>query len=327
MTAPWLEANHLSHRFPLPGGRSLLAVDDVSFRLHQGETLALVGESGSGKTTLGRMVVGLTAPQSGSLSFAGSAIRAPRREVQMVFQDNAAALNPRHGIGASVMAPLLWTGGLRRAAAEAQARALLDRVGLPAEHFFTRLPHELSGGQRQRVGIARALAPNPSVLVADEPVSALDVSVRAQILLLFRELRDERGLASLFITHDLGVVRSVAQLVLVLYREDHRFLLDPIIPRLGATAANYDLVIASQPYRARASTEFKSRRVIAPLVRALGPGGRLIGIHSYGHDPAMEIVHKVWPNDEPFITNRHDLLKAVKTELGAAGRDLNFNAN
>ncbi len=218
MTAPWLEANHLSHRFPLPGGRSLLAVDDVSFRLHQGETLALVGESGSGKTTLGRMVVGLTAPQSGSLSFAGSAIRAPRREVQMVFQDNAAALNPRHGIGASVMAPLLWTGGLRRAAAEAQARALLDRVGLPAEHFFTRLPHELSGGQRQRVGIARALAPNPSVLVADEPVSALDVSVRAQILLLFRELRDERGLASLFITHDLGVVRSVAQLVLVLYR-------------------------------------------------------------------------------------------------------------
>ena len=218
MTAPWLEANHLSHRFPLPGGRSLLAVDDVSFRLHQGETLALVGESGSGKTTLGRMVVGLTAPQSGSLSFAGSAIRAPRREVQMVFQDNAAALNPRHGIGASVMAPLLWTGGLRRAAAEAHARALLDRVGLPAEHFFTRLPHELSGGQRQRVGIARALAPNPSVLVADEPVSALDVSVRAQILLLFRELRDERGLASLFITHDLGVVRSVAQLVLVLYR-------------------------------------------------------------------------------------------------------------
>ena len=115
--------------------------------------------------------------------------------------------------------------------------------------------------------------------------------------------------------------------VLVLYREDHRFLLDPIIPRLGATAANYDLVIASQPYRARASTEFKARRVIAPLVRALGPGGRLIGIHSYGHDPAMEIVHKVWPNDEPFITNRHDLLKAVKTELGAAGRDLNFNAN
>ena len=218
MTGPLFQAHQLSRGFRLPGGRRLLAVDDVSFRLHQGETLALVGESGSGKTTLGRMVVGLTAPQSGSLTFAGSAIRAPRREVQMVFQDSAAALNPRHSIGESVMAPLVWALGLRRPAAEAQARALLDRVGLAADHFFARLPHELSGGQRQRVGIARALAPDPSVLVADEPVSALDVSVRAQILLLFRELRDERGLAALFITHDLGVVRSVAQRGLVLYR-------------------------------------------------------------------------------------------------------------
>ena len=115
--------------------------------------------------------------------------------------------------------------------------------------------------------------------------------------------------------------------VLVLYREDHKFLLDPIIPKLGATTANYDLVIASQPYRARASTAFKAKRVIAPLARALGPGGRLIGIHSYGNDPGMEIIRKVWPDDSPFITDRHELLKAVKQELGAAGRDLNFNAN
>ena len=115
--------------------------------------------------------------------------------------------------------------------------------------------------------------------------------------------------------------------VLVLYREDHRFLLDPIIPRLGATTANYDLVIASQPYRARAATEFKAKRVIAPLARALGPGGRLIGIQSFGNDPGMEIIRKVWPDDNPFTTDRHELLKAVKTELGAAGRDLNFNAN
>ncbi len=116
--------------------------------------------------------------------------------------------------------------------------------------------------------------------------------------------------------------------VLVIYREDHKFLLDPLIPRQGQTPANYDLVIASQPYRARASVEFKAKRVLAPLAKALGPGGRLIGIHSCGGDPAMEIVHKVWPDDNPFVTNnRHDLLKQVKHELGAAARDYNFNAN
>ena len=114
--------------------------------------------------------------------------------------------------------------------------------------------------------------------------------------------------------------------VLVIYREDHKFLLDPIIPKPGGTVANYDLVIASQPYRARAPLEFKAKRVIAPLARALGPGGRLIAIHSHGHDPGMDIIRKVWPNDNPFITDRHQLLKAVKNELGPAGRDLNFNA-
>ena len=114
--------------------------------------------------------------------------------------------------------------------------------------------------------------------------------------------------------------------VLVIYREDHRFLLDPIIPKPGGTIANYDLVIASQPYRARATLDFKAKRVIAPLARALGPGGRLIAIQSHGHDPGMEIIHKVWPDDHPFIHDRHHILKAVKHELGPAGRDLNFNA-
>ena len=113
--------------------------------------------------------------------------------------------------------------------------------------------------------------------------------------------------------------------VLILYRADHKFLLDQIVPRPGGTVADYDLVIASQPYRARSSLEFKAKRVLAPLARALGPGGRMIAIHSYGHDPGMEIIHKVWPEDNPFVHNRHDLLKAVKHELGAAGRDLNFN--
>lgn len=114
--------------------------------------------------------------------------------------------------------------------------------------------------------------------------------------------------------------------VLVIYRDDHRFLLDPIIPRPGGTVANYDLVIASQPYRARASLDFKAKRVIAPLARALGPGGRLLAIHSYGHDPGMEIIQKVWPGDNPFVHDRHQILKAVKQEVGPAGRDLNFNA-
>jgi hypothetical protein len=114
--------------------------------------------------------------------------------------------------------------------------------------------------------------------------------------------------------------------VLVIYREDHRFLLDPVIPRRGGTDANYDLIIASQPYRARAPIEFKAKKVIAPLARALGPGGRLIAIHSHGNDPGMEIINKVWPQDNPFTSDRHQILKAVKNELGTAGRDLNFNA-
>jgi hypothetical protein len=114
--------------------------------------------------------------------------------------------------------------------------------------------------------------------------------------------------------------------VLVIYREDHRFLLDPIIPKPGGTVANYDLVIASQPYRARASLEFKAKRVIAPLARALGPGGRLLAIHSHGHDPGLDIIRRIWPDDNPFTIDRHQILKAVKQELGPAGRDLNFNA-
>jgi hypothetical protein len=113
--------------------------------------------------------------------------------------------------------------------------------------------------------------------------------------------------------------------VLVLYRNDHKFLLDQVIPKPGGTVADYDLVIASQPYRARSSLDFKAKRVLAPLARALGPGGRMIAIHSHGNDPGMEIIHKVWPNDNPFVHSRHDLLKAIKAELGPAGRDLNFN--
>ncbi|MBS0341020.1 MAG: ABC transporter ATP-binding protein [Proteobacteria bacterium] len=229
---PLLEARNLSRLFPVRGSAGLFrarqmqrAVDDVSVAIHAGEVLALVGESGSGKTTLGRMLLGLTPPSEGTIlykgadiaSHAGEAARSFRREVQVVFQDTGGSLNPRRTIGQSIALPLAYHRRLDGRAAAREIDALLDQVGLPAAHFRDRLPHELSGGQRQRVGIARALASNPSLIVADEPVSALDVSVRAQILRLMSDLQRERKLSYLFITHDLGVVRALADRVMVMH--------------------------------------------------------------------------------------------------------------
>jgi ABC-type glutathione transport system ATPase component len=202
----------------------LRAVHGVSLAVAPGQTVAIVGESGSGKSTLGRMLLGLLPPSAGTVSFRGEALerlrgearKRFRREVQVVFQDTGASLNPRRAVGDSVAVPLRWNLGLDRAEAARRAALLLDQVGLPAERFAGRLPHTLSGGQRQRVGIARALASDPSVVVADEPVSALDVSVRAQVLRLMRRLQDQRGLAYVFITHDLGVVRAIASTVVVM---------------------------------------------------------------------------------------------------------------
>jgi ABC-type glutathione transport system ATPase component len=231
--APLLEARDVSRLFPVRGSGGLFraktlqrAVDRVSLQIRPGEVLALVGESGSGKTTLGRMLLGLTVPSEGAILHRGQDIagrrgeaqRSFRREVQVVFQDTGGSLNPRRSIGQSVALPLAYNRGLDGRAAAAEVDALLDRVGLPAAHFRSRLPHELSGGQRQRVGIARALASNPAVIIADEPVSALDVSIRAQILRLMAELQREQRLAYLFITHDLGVVRAMADRVMVMHQ-------------------------------------------------------------------------------------------------------------
>ena len=224
-------ADNVSRLFPRRGsifGRRqwLRAVDGISLAVAPGETVVVVGESGSGKTTLGRMLLGLLAPSSGTISFRGTPLdslrgeawRQFRREVQVVFQDTGASLNPRRTVGQSVALPLRWNLGLGHAEADARAALLLDQVGLPAAQFAQRMPHALSGGQRQRVGIARALASEPSLVVADEPVSALDVSMRAQVLRLMWQLQEKRGLAYLFITHDLGVVRAVADRVVVMYR-------------------------------------------------------------------------------------------------------------
>lgn len=215
-----------------PWGRSLLgprqwvrAVEEVTIGVRAGETVALVGESGSGKTTTGRLLLGLEAPTAGQVIFrgrplsalAGPARQAFRRAVQPVFQDSTASLNPcktvAHTVGLGLAAAGVPTADRRR-----ELIRLLEEVGLePAATFLDRYPHQLSGGQRQRVNIARALATSPEVIVADEPVSALDLSVRAQILLLLLRLQRERGLAYLFISHDLAVVRSIAHRVAVMY--------------------------------------------------------------------------------------------------------------
>jgi peptide/nickel transport system ATP-binding protein len=213
---PLLSARDLTKVYG-SGRRAVTALEGVSLTVRPGESIGIVGESGSGKTTLGRLLVGLGEPSAGTLAHGGAAAaREGRRPaVQMVFQDPASSLNPRRRVGESIADPLRARGDSDESAIRARVEALLARVGLDPAHY-DRYPHEFSGGQRQRVGIARALAPEPAVLVADEAVSALDVTTQAQVVALLDELRRELGVALVFIAHDLAVVRQVAARVLVL---------------------------------------------------------------------------------------------------------------
>ena len=230
-TAPLLEVRNLVKHFRVTsglfGGRSGLirAVDGVSFELRRGETLGLVGESGCGKTTTGRCILQLERPTSGEVIFEGrdltklgqDELRAVRRKVQVIFQDPYSSLNPRMTVGQIIAEPLAVHGIVTERKSRAQrVREILSHVGLLPQHA-DRYPHQLSGGQRQRVGIARALAVEPALIICDEPVSALDVSIQAQIINLLEDLQAEFGLTYLFVAHDLSVVRHISDRVAVMY--------------------------------------------------------------------------------------------------------------
>jgi len=226
-----VEVENLKVYFPIKSGvlldrhvGDIRAVDDVTFEIRKGETLGLVGESGCGKSTVGRTILRLYEPTAGKIRFAGEDItdksegelRTLRRRMQMVFQDPFASLNPRHSVGRIVGDPLRAHGLATRRELPQRVRELLKTVGLPAD-AAGRFPHEFSGGQRQRIGVARALAVNPDFIVADEPVSALDVSIQAQIINLLEELQSEFDLTYLFIAHDLAVVRHISDRIAVMY--------------------------------------------------------------------------------------------------------------
>lgn len=227
---PLLEIRNLSKVFRVAGKspgspkQILQAVDDVSFSLSSGETLGLVGESGCGKSTTGKLILRLLEPDTGEILFEGEnvlelpakKIRSLRRDMQMIFQDPFSSLNPRMRIGQIIAEPLKIHGLVKEGQLQAEVTRLLETVGLEPTQF-DRFPHEFSGGQRQRIGIARALAVNPKLIIADEPVSALDVSIQAQVINLLQDIQEDFGLTYLFIAHDLAVIEHICDRVAVMY--------------------------------------------------------------------------------------------------------------
>ena len=224
-----LEARDLVKEFALEGGKKgknvVHAVSGVNLRIYEGETLALVGESGCGKSTLGRTLIKLIEATSGTIEFDGTDITRMkdrefteiRRQMQIIFQDPYASLNPRMNVREIISEPLT-THGLARTKdeIESQVKALMDEVGIPRE-FINRYPHQFSGGQRQRIGIARAIALHPRLIICDEPVSALDVSIQAQVLNLLQDLQEQKNLSYIFVTHDMSVVKHISDDILVMY--------------------------------------------------------------------------------------------------------------
>lgn len=218
-----LEVKNLKKYFKTTNGM-LHAVDGVNFTLDGGKILGVVGESGCGKSTLGRTILHLLEPTEGQIFFEGKDVtkpskhelRALRENMQIIFQDPFSSLNPRMSVSETIMEPLRLRGGMSKADMQSETKKLMDTVGL-AERFWGSYPHELDGGRRQRIGIARALSLNPKFIVCDEPVSALDVSIQAQILNLMLDLQEERGLTYMFVTHDLSVVKYISDEILVMY--------------------------------------------------------------------------------------------------------------
>ena len=312
MTAPIVEVTNVSKIFPMTSARgrnaqSLHAVSDVSFTIAAEETLGLVGESGSGKSTVGRMLVGVYPATSGQIRLFGRDIcgdaakanlKAVRRRLQFVFQDPQAALNPRMVVGDAIAEPLDIAGGFDRRRRQARIDELLDMVGLPRS-AVRRYPHEFSGGQRQRIVIARALALQPDFIVCDEAVSALDVSMQAQVVNLLMDLQAQFGLSYLFIAHDLAVVRTVSTRVAVMYagsiveiaprralyespRHPYTRALLDAVPRVRGVTKPREMLQGEPPSLIDPPTgcRFASRcplvetrcRVEAPPVRIVGPG-------------------------------------------------------
>jgi len=221
--AALLEVKNLKKYFKTGAG-ALHAVDDITFTLDEGKTLGVVGESGCGKTTLGRTIIHLADRTDGEIFFEGKNITSPskkelqimREEMQIIFQDPYSSLNPRMSVSEAIREPLVIQGKMSKSDIYTEVLKLMDTVGL-AERFENSYPHELDGGRRQRIGIARALALRPKFIVCDEPVSALDVSIQAQIINLMLDLQDERGLAYMFVTHDLSVVKYISNDIMVMY--------------------------------------------------------------------------------------------------------------